>query len=215
MKIATIEETGEVVEQGTRDWFMARLGKVTASEVHNVVTKGKLIAAKGDGYIKHLAAEICLGEPIDTGDTIWTERGAEMELPSIRWYEWERQVDVQRVGFIESDCGRFGCSPDGLIGEDGGLEAKNPSLVVHTGYLIDDDALYEDHFLQCQFGLYVTKRKWWDLMSFNDTLPSVIVRCLPDPTVFAAFDKCLPPFLARLDAAVAKIEARRSLNPFQ
>lgn len=215
MKIAVKEDTGEVIEQKTAEWYEARLGKVTASEVHNVVTPGKLQAAAGHGYLKRLAAEICLGEPIDTGDTIWTERGTQLEDASIRWYEFDHSVTVERVGFIESDCGRFGCSPDGLVGEDGGLEAKNPSAVVHVGYLIDDDALYEDHFLQVQFGLYVTKRKWWDLMSFNEKLPKVVVRCLPDPTVFAAFDKHLPPFLARLDAAVAKIEARRSLNPFE
>ena len=205
-------------EQGSPEWRAARLGVVTASEFNEVLTPGKLLPAKGDAYLARLVAETLLGAPVDEVSSDFMKRGTEMEPLARDHYAWTRSVTLERVGFITRDDGRVGASPDSLVGEDGGLEVKVPSAPVHVSYMLDPSRLADAYRGQVQGCLYITGRKWWDLMSWNPALPEVCVRVYPDPAYLAALAPALTAFLSRLDAALAAlrpgVDAARDANPF-
>src|SRR5262249_4377321 len=96
-----------------------------------------------------------------------------------RYYEFETGSDVREVGFCMSDCGRFGCSPDGLVGDDGGLELKHPKAATQIKYL-DAGVVPPKYLPQVHFSLFVTRREWWDFMSYYPGLRPLLVRTVPD-----------------------------------
>jgi hypothetical protein len=200
------------VVQGSPEWLKARIGVITASEFDNILTPSKLQPAKGDAYLRRMLAEILTGEPIEAKGSEWAERGHDMEDLARKAYAEEFGVYPERVGFVTTDDGRVGYSPDSFIGDDGLLEIKVLSAENHAGALIDPDGYALDHRGQCQGGLYVAERKWIDLMFWNPTMPRVIVRMEPDPKYLAALKPALEAFKARLDAAVERV--RPASNPF-
>src|SRR5512147_2635140 len=106
--------------QGSLGWFTARLGIPTASSFHKIITPKGKPSAQAEAYMCALLAERftnqpCLSEP----GSPWMERGAGMEDEARRWYELRRGLEVRRVGFCTLEDGSAGCSPDGLVGEDG------------------------------------------------------------------------------------------------
>jgi dihydrofolate reductase len=94
------------------------------------------------------------------------ERGVELEEAARMTYELEHDR-VEEVGFIELD--EFaGCSPDGLIGKDGGIEIKCPNDVNFFKLLVDGEKAIDAKYLwQVQMCLLVSERKWWDLTFYN------------------------------------------------
>jgi hypothetical protein len=67
---------------------------------------------------------------------------------------------------FKSDCGNFGYSPDGIVGDDGLVEIKCPLATTHFKYLLDNK-MPSDYWQQVQGGLWVSQRKWMDFVSFN------------------------------------------------
>lgn len=169
-------------EQYTPDWWAIRRGVPTASDFHNILTAAKGEPSKSQmPYICKLIADRLswnYGE-VEEHVSAAMQKGSDTEPEARKWYELERDLDVKQVGFCISDCGRFGCSPDGLIGEDGGLELKCPQPHTHVQWLIDKE-LPADHKQQVHGQLIVTGRKWWDFMSYAAGLPPLLVRIVPD-----------------------------------
>lgn len=198
-------------KQGSAEWREARAGVPTASGFDKIITPKTLKPSEqATGYLHHLIAEWLLGRPLDDcGSSMWTERGLELEGEAVAYYEMERGIDVEEVGFVLRDDRRAGCSPDRLVGNDGGLEIKCPSAAVHVGYLLDPASLEARYRGQVQGGLYITGLPWWDLLSYCPELPAVVRRVEPDPEYVAALVPALGTFLARMDAAKAQIESIR------
>jgi hypothetical protein len=75
--------------------------------------------------------------------------------------------EVEQIGFVNYEHWA-GCSPDGLIGEDGGLEIKCP-----FGLRKDEAPAFKTlkeqphYYDQIQFSLWVTGRKWWDFYQWS------------------------------------------------
>ena len=167
------------VEQGSSQWLEARLGIPTASQFHRIITRKTLQpSSQAAGYINELLAEWLLGESGDDHKSQFMERGNDIEDEARRWYEFDRTVTVDRVGFCLTDDRTCGCSPDGLVGEDGGLEIKVLSASNHVGSLLTEDD--EQRRCQIQGSLYVTGRQWWDRLYYHPTLPSVVHRMVRD-----------------------------------
>lgn len=193
-------------EQGSHEWHMARLGLPTASNFNRILTSKTLkYAAGAETYRNELLAETLTGSPLITFESYWTERGHEQEPKARMSYEFLRGVEVERVGFITTDDGKVGCSPDSLVGFDGGLELKCPAPHTHVGYLLAPDSLVDEYRHQVQGCLYVTGREWWDLVSYYPGLEPVVVRVEPDPEYQRKLDAALTTFLADLDAAKAQL----------
>jgi len=197
-------------EQGSPEWFAARLGIPTASEFSTVMAKGK------DGgksltrktYMLKLAGEILTGEPMETYTNVHMERGKEQEAEAREAYELMRDVDTQQVGFIVN--GRAGCSPDSLIGEDGGLEIKTALPHIQVERLLKGD-LPAEHRAQVQGNMWVTDRRWWDFVSYCPRLPLLIVRVPRDEGYIATLVGAVNEFNAELANVVDAIRAAGGL----
>ena len=190
------------------EWYKARAGYPTASQFHRILTPAKLEpSAQAFPYLCDLVAERLLGvslEPEDKWKSDWIERGKDMEQAAADWYAFHTDTDPEEGGFCMRDDRLAGCSPDRLIGDDGGLEIKCPGAGQHISYLLGK-TLPKEYRLQVQGSLWVTGRAWWDFVSFNPSLPRFLVRVTPDPEVFDALDKVMPTFNQRLAQAEASL----------
>jgi len=163
-------------KQGTEEWLRARIGIPTASEFSKIITPAKMQPSKSaDGYINKLVGEWMTGEPDETFKSELMDRGTELEDEARDYYTFHTDQEVTQIGFCLEDAKRFGCSPDGLIGEDGGLEIKCPSRGVHIGYLISNK-IPTVYLLQVLGSLLVTGRDWWDFISYYPGIEPLIIR---------------------------------------
>jgi hypothetical protein len=192
--------------QGSLEWNLIRAGKVTASELDRLVSPlGKV--RTGDGvktYLMEKVAERWTHGPLPTTNFWDGDQGQFLEDFARPAFTLETGLDVRQVGFIESDDGRMGCSPDGLIGDDCGLEIKCPHLETHVRYLLDGK-LSEDYILQVQGSLYVTGFKTWKFFSFRRGLPPLILTVEPDPKIQDAIADAMEKFNKALDEALDKL----------
>jgi hypothetical protein len=193
------------VIQGTPEWLNLRIGVITASRFGDVMTTKQLKPAR-NAYIYELAAEIVSGEPSEAFISDAMLNGVESESLAREGYEFLTDVTVDQVGFISDDQVRFGCSPDGLIGNDGGLEIKCPGLKAHIEYL--DKGVVPDKYLPQVYGsLYITGREWWDFMSYHSEAKELIVRTTKEDAGYKrwveAFEPILKEYVSRLDRLVS------------
>ncbi len=162
-------------EQGTQEWLDARLGRPSASQFHKLITSSGKPSTQADSYINTMIAERLMGysEPVYVTDAM--QRGTDLEPEARELYEFISDVKVQEVGFILDNSGEFGCSPDGLIGEEGGLEIKCPAPHNHIAWS-RKGVCPAKHYAQVQGCMYITERKWWDFMSYHPDMKPFIVR---------------------------------------
>ena len=163
-------------EQGTDAWLAARLGKPSASCFSKLITMTGKPSSSADGYINLLLAERLTGksEPHYTSEAMIL--GTEREPEARADYEFITGNKVDQFGFILDDSESYGCSPDGLIGDDGGLEIKCPAQTTQAGYWRDKQSGVKKYYQQIQGCMWVTGRKWWDFFSYHPDMPHVLVR---------------------------------------
>jgi len=170
------------IEQGTPEWHKLREGKMTASNATAIGNNGQGLKT----YTKEIVRKMLSSKKEDSYSNKDFDRGHELEPVAREIYELEKGVIVEQVGFIEYD--EFtGCSPDGLVGKVGGTEIKSPDDKVYFDYLLEkEDAISSDYIWQCQMNMYITKRKWWDLIIYNPNFEKsmFIFRILPDKEKF-------------------------------
>lgn len=188
------------IEQGGDEWRALRLGLPTASRFSDILSPVRLKPSKSQGaYIAELIAEWALGEAVDGDSSQFMKRGNEQEPQARAWYEFEHDVDVKPGGFVTLDSGLAGCSPDGLIGENGGLELKVPGAKKHVEYLLGDPAT--QYRLQIQGSLWIAEREFWDFLSFNPAMPNVEVRHERDEEVIQVLSLVVAQFCDQLEEA--------------
>lgn len=198
--------------QGTPAWKAARLGMPTASQFGRIMSAKTLKPLAGaETYALELLAEWALGVMEDEGSG-FMERGHGLEESAIAAYELETGRDVTRIGFLTNDAGTIGCSPDGLVGEEGGLEIKCPAAKTHLAYLLapGDVGPYAP---QIQGALWLTGRAWWDWRSWHPTLPAAAVHVERDERFIAALAQIVEDFVGRLTVAKADLE-KLGVTPF-
>lgn len=194
------------VTQQSEAWLKLRLGHPTASEFHNLVTPLWKIKT-GDGprtYLCEKLTERMTGKPIEDFGTWAMDRGTILEKEAIPFYEGVFDVKVTRMGYCTTDDMRIGCSPDGLIGEDGGMEVKCPLAQTHIRYLLDG-VVPDKYLAQVHGSMFVTGRAYWNFMSYCRGLPPLTVRVERDEVIQAVLAKALTGFLAEMESALAKI----------
>lgn len=155
------------MQQGTPEWYAAKCGRISASNMDAVLAKGQGKTRKA--YLMRLLAERLSGIPQETYQNGAMQWGIETELLAREFYELDTLTAVEQVGFIEVN-EYLGCSPDGLIGDDGGVEFKCPLTSTHIQYLLDG-GMPAEYKKQIQSSLWMTGRKWWDFVSFDPRLP--------------------------------------------
>lgn len=165
----------EDLEQGTEAWFKVRLGLPTASNFSAILAKGEGKTRRS--YMCKLAAEIVTGEPGEAFSTGAMERGKIMEADARALYALLSDAPLRQVGFISN--GPKGCSPDSLIGDEGGLEIKTERADRLVETLLKGQVPTE-HKAQIQGNLWVSERRWWDVLIFWPGMPPLIRRVTRD-----------------------------------
>ena len=165
-------------EQRSPEWFAVRRGIPTATSFDRIITPktGKAASAQ-DEYIDELISDRLAVEwpPATSFTSDAMMKGIVTEGDARRWYAWDRNCDVEQVGFCLSDCGRYGGSPDGLM-PGGGLEIKVPNLKTHIGY-IRNGCLPSKHICQVHGNMFINQVDWWDFLSYNtDNAPQFVLR---------------------------------------
>lgn len=192
-------------EQGTPEWKACRLGIPTASKFATVMARGKdggASATRRD-YMFKLAGEKLTGEPMDSYSNGDMERGKLWEAEARERYAFEHEVEPRQVGFLRR--GDMGCSPDSLIGEDGGLEIKTKAAHLQLEVLLRPDVPPE-HRAQLQGFLLVTERDWIDFGSYCRKLPLATRRMTPDRDYIANMKGEIDRFNGELAELVRKVE---------
>ena len=192
--------------QGSVEWHQARLGVITASEADALVTPtGKVSEGKGvKTYLYRKLAEKATGYCPEMLDSFAMDQGKLLESVAIPWFTFETGKKVERVGFVTTDDGRCGASPDGLLEDGSGLEIKAPQAPNHIRYLLEGK-VPDDYVIQCQFSLWVTQAPYWTFVSYSMRLPALVVRVEPDAKIQAAITEAVSNFNAAFDAALAKL----------
>jgi hypothetical protein len=165
-------------KQYSEEWWEAHRGRPSCSNFVKIITPAKADFSKSAiAYSCELIAELYDPNygPKDECMTTAMRNGRMMEREARHYYAMDRDVDVQEVGLVETDCGRFVGSPDSLVGDEGGLEIKSPDCKTHIRYLLDG-CLPAEYVPQVHGYLHITQRPWWDFESYYRGLPSLIVR---------------------------------------
>lgn len=200
----------------TDEWVQARLGRLTASRI------GDVVARKKDGtplkarqqYMFELIGERLTGmmrEGFLGAAMLW---GIETEPLARRFYEAKTGDAVTPTGFVNHPTiPMAGCSPDGLVGYEGLIEIKCCDTLTHVGYMagrvVPEDYVPQMHWqLACH-----PDRKWCDFVSFDprgnmpDHLKLFRVRLMRDEKIIAAYEKEACKFLSDLSYALEAIES--------
>ena len=174
-------------EQGTQEWLNSRLGCPSGSGFSNLITATGKPSASAEAYINQLIAEKLTERTTEVKVNEWMQRGTELEPLARQYFELSTGLEVQEVGFCMADDMDAGVSPDGLVGEDGGLEIKCPAPHTHVKYLRDDKlpVVYKQQVMGC---LWITGREWWDFVSYHETMPVLQVRVYRDEDYIAKLE---------------------------
>jgi putative phage-type endonuclease len=198
------------MEQRTDDWFAARLGKVTASRVADVVAKTKSgYSASRDNYMADLIVERLTGQKAAGFSSAAMEWGVEQEPHARAAYSARTGELVEEVGFIDHPAiAMSGASPDNLVGK-GCVEFKCPNTATHLEYLLAGKPP-EKYVTQMQWQMACTNRPWCDFVSYDSRLPEhlqmLIVRVPRDDKRIAELEDEVRKFLAELDEKVTKLK---------
>lgn len=198
-------------EQRTDEWFAARIGKVTASKVADVVAKVKsgAYSASRDSYMAQLVIERITGKPTEFNASASMQWGTEQEPFARAAYEAATGVMVDEVGFItHPSIPDAGASPDGLVGTDGLVEIKCPNTATHIETLIDA-VVPAKYIAQMQWQMACTGRKWCDFVSFDSRMPAKaqlwIKRVERDDVLINTMEAEVSKFLGELHVKVGKL----------
>jgi putative phage-type endonuclease len=199
-----------MIEQGTNEWFAARIGKVTASRVADVLAKTKTgYSTTRDNYMAQLVCERLTGQKGDSFTNAAMQHGTDTEPLARAAYEALHDVLVDEVGFIpHPSIIMAGASPDGLVSDDGLLEIKCPNTATHIETLLSQ-TVPGKYNTQMQFQMACTNRSWCDFVSFDNRLPpelQLFVRRVPrDNMYIKLMEDEIVKFLNELDLKIAQL----------
>ncbi|WP_254492916.1 lambda exonuclease family protein [Bartonella sp. B1099] len=202
------------MEQRTAEWFQARLGKVTASNVYNVLSKTAkgIPTSKYEDYKIKLMTERLTEEISQSYITPAMQWGIEHEEDALREYAFIYDTEVTGCGFIQHPTiPMAGASPDGFVGEDGLVEVKCPQPPNHLRFFIDSNIKPEYH-AQMQFQMACTGRQWCDFISYDPRFVGrssdfrmKIKRIHRDEEQIEQINQAVENFLAEIEQEMQKI----------
>lgn len=205
-------------EQRTPEWYEARLGVVTASELDRILTPVELKkSTQAAAYRYRLLAEWLTGKPHESySEGEWMKRGTELEDEARRYYEALTDKELRQVGFVYHDDTKLvGCSPDAIEERNGkivgGLEIKVPAPGTHVSYLLAD-RLPREYILQVQGQMFVTGAGTWDWLSYHPDMKPVLLTVKRDERIIDALQLALDDFLATMLRERELLAARGSVK---
>lgn len=201
------------MEQRSTEWFNARLGKVTASRVADVIAKTKSgYSTSRENYMAQLVCERMTGTQGESFSSAAMQWGTDQEPLARAAYEAVADILVDEVGFIiHPTIVNAGASPDGLVGADGLIEIKCPNTSTHIDTLLSDKAPNK-YVPQMQWQMACTGRKWCDFVSFDPRMPEglqiFIQRVDFDEQYVKMLEAEITEFLGELETKIEKLKEK-------
>lgn len=198
------------MEQRTEEWFAARMGKVTASRVADVIAKTKTgYSTSRENYLAQLVCEVLTGKPAESYTNAAMQWGVDQEPLARAAYESHQNVLVDEVGFlVHPTIWESGASPDGLVGELGMVEIKCPNTATHIDTLLTQ-TVPGKYNTQMQWQMACAGRHWCDFVSFDPRMPTdlqlFVKRVEYDSPYVAMLEKEVMSFLNDLDSKVKQL----------
>lgn len=206
-------------DQGSGLWLKARCGLLTASEFDRILTPTLKVAANARErtHLWEIAAQRITRHVEEQYVSDAMLRGEEDEIKARAEYS-KHYAPVKTCGFVTNDRWGFtlGCSPDGLVGDDGLIECKSRDQRFQVQTIVEhyvDGTPPADFMLQIQGQLLVTERKWCDLISYSGGLPMLTMRIFPDGAIQDAIIEAAAKFEARINEVVADFHAALASEP--
>jgi putative phage-type endonuclease len=207
-------ERQAVMEQRSNEWFAARLGKVTASRVADVIAKTKTgYSTSRENYMAQLVCERMTGTQAESYNNAAMQWGTDQEPLARAAYEAAADVLVDEIGFvIHPTIVNAGASPDGLVGDIGLIEIKCPNTATHIDTVLTDKVPAK-YITQMQWQMATTGRKWCDFVSFDPRMPEGLQLFIQRVDFDAEYVKMLEAeitgFLAELETKIEKLNERK------
>ena len=201
------------MEQRSTEWFNARLGKVTASRVADVIAKTKTgYSTSRENYMAQLVCERMTGTQGESYSNAAMQWGTDQEPLARAAYEAIKDVLVDEVGFItHPTIIAAGASPDGLVSDDGLIEIKCPNTATHIDTLLSDK-VPSKYNTQMQWQMACTGRKWCDFVSFDPRMPEglqiFIQRVDFDEQYVKMLEAEITEFLGELETKIEKLKEK-------
>lgn len=204
----------EGLGQGSPEWHAARVGKVTASRIVDVMATIKSgEAASRRDYKWQIVAELLTGKPAEGGFFNQAMQwGVEQEPFARAAYELRYETLVDQIGLVPHPrIARAAASPDGLVGEDGLIEIKCPKTVTHLTTLAEGK-IPNEYQLQMCWQMACTGRLWCDFTSFDPRLPEElqlsVIRFDRDEERIARIEAEVERFLGEVDELIQTLRAK-------
>jgi putative phage-type endonuclease len=201
--------------QESGDWLLARCGQFTASRATKLMAKTKAgpSASRGE-LLTLLAIERLTGQPVDTYQNDAMRRGTELEAEARDLYAFAHGTAVEEVGFVpHPTLPNTGCSPDGIVGEDGLLEVKCPANPAKHVEAIRRGEHAQEYRWQLQHQLMVTGRQWVDAASYDPRFPEglqlAVTRVTRDETAIAELVAEIEKADAEVAALVIELQTKK------
>lgn len=194
-------------QQGSYEWHMAHVGIPTAGSFDQLVTPGFEIR-KGEmpkTYLAKKLAEAWQNGPLPGFGSFFTEQGQLLEQEAIPFFEFQYGQKIDRVGFCTTDDGRIGCSPDGLIGDDSGIEIKCPAAETQVRYLLAGK-LPDIYGPQVHGAMFVTGKPSWKFLSYRRNFPTLLLEIERDQEKIEIIEEALRRFLFQFDLAMMRLQ---------
>ena len=194
------------MEQRSEEWFKARLGKVTASNLSNVMATTKTSeSAYRKNYRHQLITERLTGKQVEIPINQAMQHGIDTEGEARDFYVF-KYADVEEIGFVDHPTIHMsGASPDGLVGKDGLIEIKCRQPHNHTETLISHQ-IPDKYKLQMYWQMACTGRKWCDYVSycpsFPENLKMVVIRLERDEEQIKLLEESVIKFLTEVEDTV-------------
>ena len=205
------------MDQGSAEWFAARLGKATASKIADIMARTKSgPSASRANYAAQLIAERLTGTPAESFTNAAMQWGTETEGQARDAYRMERLCEVTEIGFADHPTiPMSGASPDGLVDDDGLVEIKCPNTATHIDTLLTK-AVPGKYVKQMMWQMACTGRAWCDFASFDPRLPEemqlLVVRLHRDDAMIAEIEAEVVAFLAEVETTVAALRERYTMK---
>ncbi|WP_043617630.1 YqaJ viral recombinase family protein [Chromobacterium violaceum] len=159
-------------------------------------------------YLMELIAEVATGQQKRSGGkaSAW---GHEHEESCIGLYGFDAGVEVETIPFVYGDDSmRYGASPDGLIGDTLGIEAKNPfNTAVYLKFVLDGE-IKPEYIEQVQFSMFVTGREQWVFANHDPDVRNYILHSITidrDEAKMKTFADAVGQFTYDMDRALEKL----------
>jgi putative phage-type endonuclease len=207
----------EEILQGTDAWKQLRLGKVTASRVADIIAKTKTgHSALRANYAAQLIAERLTGTVAESFTNAAMQHGTETEPEARNAYCFYQGVTVKEVAFVPHPAiDQAGCSPDGLVDDDGMVEIKCPNTATHMDTLLGQ-AVPAKYETQMQFQMACTGRKWCDFVSYDPRMPEnmrLFIKRLPrDDKRISELETEIAGFLLELAVKLSQLNSLYGLE---